>query len=230
MKAERKKQVEEGFANADTTEDGKLSMDEFKTAMTALADDDDSREKARNEGFLESMMAAVDRDGDRMVTSEELISLFDEQLNYEQMITNLVKYADKDGDGLLNAGELKSLLMKMDPEEEDQEMMVDMVISICSHDETRKVKPEAALSFIINGPKKESPKEEALAMFSMFDTNTDGYIARKEVAEFCKAMMSADAGDDSFIKGVANMMLGNADKDEDGKLNYEEFKTLMANM
>ena len=77
------------------------------------------------------------------------------------------------------------------------------------------------------GPKEKDPKEEAKMMFKMFDSNTDGFISKKELAGFLKEMAGDDDEDDSMIRMMSNVMLASADEDEDGKLNYEEFSKMM---
>merc|ERR1712055_876889 len=195
--------------------------------MGELADTDDKREQAKNEGVVEMMMASVDGNGDKTLTLEELIKLMNEEMDYELMLKNLIKSADKDCDGLISANELKSMMMKMNPEDEDHDKMVNMTIRMCAHDASRKIKPEELMSFMIDGPKKKDPKEDAKRMFRMFDTDGDGFLGKKEFHAYFKEMMGDDDDDDSFIKMTAAMMIASADEDEDGKLNYEEFTKML---
>ena len=60
------------FAQADKDSSGKLSVNEFIIAMSELAQSEDEREMAKNEGFIEMMMASVDGDGNKTITLEEL--------------------------------------------------------------------------------------------------------------------------------------------------------------
>merc|ERR1712106_1107587 len=227
MKPERKEQVEQAFAKADKDSSRTLSVAEFKVAFMELADSDDKREKAKNEGVCEMIMGAVDGNGDQTITLEELMKLMNEEMDDELMLKNLVKNADKDGDGLISADEIRSMMMKIDPEDDDIDVMVNMTIRMCAHDETRKIKPEELISFMIDGPKERDTKEDAKRMFRMFDTDGDGYISKKELGAYFKEMMAVldddDDDDDSFINMMAKMMFASADEDKDGKLNYEEF-------
>merc|ERR1711872_808523 len=173
-------------------------------------------------------MAAVDGNGDKMVTFEELLSLIGEgEFDDKKMLKNMIDAADKDGDGFLTAEELKSMMMKMAPEEDDHDMMINMIIRMCSTDGTRKVKAEEVVSYFIDGPKEKSPQEEAKMMFKMFDTNGDGYIDKKELVKYMKEMVCDDDDDDSDLKFMMKLMVASADEDEDGKLNYEEFTKMM---
>ena len=226
MKPERKIQVEKAFANADKDGTGTLSINQFMEAMQELTEDDE-KEDYKNKGLCEIVIMSVDGDGDKAVTLEELMKVINEEMDDEMMFRNLLKNADKDGDGLINAEELKTLMMKMDPEEDDVDMTVNMIIRMCAHDASKKIKPDELIAFFTGGPKKEDPKEEAKRMFRMFDTNKDGYIDKKELAGYFKEMMGDDDEDDSTLRMMSNMMLASADEDEDGKLNYEEFTKMM---
>merc|ERR1712106_792157 len=117
-------------------------------------------------------------------------------------------------------------MMKIHPESERAEKMGKMTIRMCAHDETRKIKPEELISFMIDGPKEKDPKEVAKGMFRMFDTDKDGYFSKKELGAYLKEMMGDD-DDDWFINTTAKMMLAVHDEDEDGKLNYEEFTKMI---
>merc|ERR1712013_577879 len=218
MKPERKIQVEKAFANADKDGTGTLSINQFMEAMQELTEDDE-KEDFKNKGLVEIVIMSVDGDGDKAVTLEELMKVINEEMDDEMMFRNLIKNADKDGDGLINAEELKTLMMKMDPEEDDIEMTVNMMIRMCAHDASKKIKPDELIAFFTGGPKKEDPKEEAKRMFRMFD--------KKELAGYFKEMMGDDDEDDSTLRMMSNMMLASADEDEDGKLNYEEFTKMM---
>merc|ERR1712054_473101 len=94
----------------------------------------------------------------------------------------------------------KQMFMNMDPEEDDHDMMINMIIRMCSTDGTRKVKAEEVVSYFIDGPKEKSPQEEAKMMFKMFDTNGDGYIDKKELVKYMKEMVCDDDDDDSDLK------------------------------
>merc|ERR1712106_156447 len=65
------------------------------------------------------------------------------------------------------------------------------------------------------GEKNDDPAEKYRMMFRMMDFNKDGFLSKKEFAKFMNM-------DDGISKAIVSMMLDDADKDGDGKLNYEE--------
>merc|ERR1712034_31342 len=222
MKEERKKQIEEIFAKHDKDANGKLSVKELQAAVLAMNDDLPDHdftagdlERAKDIGFCEFLVGAVDKVGDNTVTCEEFITLVDKDMDNELALKNMVNRADKDGDGLLSAGELKTMLMKIDTEMGEDEDFIKMAIRMCAHDSTRKIKPEALISFMTDGPKENDPKEDAKRMFKMFDTDKDGYLSTKELAEYFQMWMLMlgdrhdhdNEEDQDFIKMTAEMML-----------------------
>merc|ERR1711970_1706061 len=165
MKPERKVEAEKAFAKADKDGSGTLSINEFMQAMQELSESDGELEDMKNKGLCECIIAAVDGDGAKAVTLEELFKVIDEDTDDEMMFRNLIKSADVDGDGFISAGELKTLMMKMDPDEDDVDMTINMIVRMCAHDASRKIKPDELISFFTSGPKKEDPKEETKRMF-----------------------------------------------------------------
>merc|ERR1712179_556826 len=110
MKPERKKEVEKAFAKADKDGSGTLSINEFMAAMQELSPEEE-QEDMKNKGLCEVIISAVDGDGDKAVTLEELMKVIDE-----------------------------------DPDEDDVDMTVNMIIRMCSHDASRKIKPDELIS------------------------------------------------------------------------------------
>jgi len=140
-------------------------------------------------------------------------------------LTAAFKLADKDGNGKLTAEELKDLMLTFAEDDEDKHEvngMVDMLMAMCDQDGDKMLNYEE-LAQVISG-KEPDKKQKMQMMFRMFDTDGSGYVSKKEL---CKGM---EMDDDPFMSLIVNEMIGGVDKDEDGKLNFEEFCALMENM
>lgn len=62
--------------------------------------------------------------------------------------------------------------------------------------------------------------------FNFFDKNGDGKLSKKEVVKLLK-----EAEINGFIRGlVGSKLIEGYDKDGDGKIDWEEFKTAVAEM
>merc|ERR1719481_442486 len=80
---------------------------------------------------------------------------------------------------------------------------------------------EEVVNFFKDGGRSmNDPKERAKMMFKMTDLNSDGYIDKEELKKFFSDMAGEEDEDDNTM---VNMMMAMMDKDEDGKLNFEEF-------
>ena len=207
-------------------------MDEFKVALTELAEDDEDREMAEDSQTMEMLMTLLDEDGDRMLTCDELLKILelenedDDEVERVLMI-KMIKDADKDGDGFLTATELKDFFLKWDPEDvADIDKNVDMFIKMASIDGDKKLKIEEAIK-LLTSEADEYPQEKMKIMFRMCDCDGDGSISKKELAKFMKIFSDDDDESPAEFKEMINTMMVIADEDGDGKLSYDEFCNLM---
>ena len=226
-----KEEVSKAFAKADKDENGKLTIKEFADVMLELAEDDDDRKAAENESSVEMIMGMVDQDGDKMVSLQELLRLLEIGNNADEdgkeLAINMIKAADKDGNGYLTAGELKELLMKMDPEdEEDMDETVAMFIKMGSANGDKKLKVEEAIK-LFTSVEEEDPKERFKTMFRMCDSDGNGVISKKELSTFMSSMGGDDDDDKSTSRMIIGMMMSMHDEDEDGVLSFDEFCKMM---
>ena len=228
-----KEEVSKAFAKADKDENGKLTIKEFADVMLELAEDDEDRKAAENESSVEMIMGMVDQDGDKMVSLQELLRLLEIGNNADEdgkeLAINMIKAADKDGNGYLTAGELKELLMKMDPEdEEDMDETVAMFIKMGSANGDKKLKVEEAIK-LFTSAEEEDPKERFKTMFRMCDSDGNGVVSKKELSTFMSSMGGDDDDDKSTSRMIIGMMMSMHDEDEDGVLSFEEFCKMMDN-
>jgi len=226
-----KEEVSKAFAKADKDENGKLTIKEFADVMLELAEDDDDRKAAENESSVEMIMGMVDQDGDKMVSLQELLRLLEIGNNADEdgkeLAINMIKAADKDDNGYLTAGELKELLMKMDPEdEEDMDETVAMFIKMGSANGDKKLKVEEAIK-LFTSVEEEDPKERFKTMFRMCDSDGNGVISKKELSTFMSSMGGDDDDDKSTSRMIIGMMMSLHDEDEDGVLSFDEFCKMM---
>lgn len=226
-----KEEVSKAFAKADKDENGKLTIKEFADVMLELAEDDDDRKAAENESSVEMIMGMVDQDGDKMVSLQELLRLLEignsADEDGKELAINMIKAADKDDNGYLTAGELKELLMKMDPEdEEDMDETVAMFIKMGSANGDKKLKVEEAIK-LFTSVEEEDPKERFKTMFRMCDSDGNGVISKKELSTFMSSMGGDDDDDKSTSRMIIGMMMSLHDEDEDGVLSFDEFCKMM---
>ena len=226
-----KEEVSKAFAKADKDENGKLTIEEFADVMLELAEDDDDRKAAENESSVEMIMGMVDQDGDKMVSLQELLRLLEignsADEDGKELAISMIKAADKDDNGYLTAGELKELLMKMDPEdEEDMDETVAMFIKMGSANGDKKLKVEEAIK-LFTSVEEEDPKERFKTMFRMCDSDGNGVISKKELSTFMSSMGGDDDDDKSTSRMIIGMMMSMHDEDEDGVLSFDEFCKMM---
>ena len=64
--------------------------------------------------------------------------------------------------------------------------------------------------------------------FKIYDIDNDGYISNGELFQFLK-MISSNLKD-TQLQQIVDKTIQFADKDDDGKINFEEFSALVGNM
>merc|ERR1712096_509884 len=160
---------------------------------------------------------------------EELFMMLDcdKEGNEKQMLMNMIRSADKNKDGFIDAKEMVAVSQKMGGGIIEKEKDFQMLLMMADLDGDRKISIEEMASVFTDEPKKKDPKEDAKGMFRMCDVDGDGYITKKEIVKFFKIMDLVSDDDDPQLKMMINMIMAEADKDKDGKLNYEEFCAVM---
>merc|ERR1712183_859207 len=221
-----KQQVRQAFYKADSDGNGKLTVEEFKVAMLELGDDPESM---KDKDKMEMIISVLDSDGDNMISLEEFFIIFncEKEGNEKQRLMNMIRSADKNKDGFISAKEMKELSKKMGGGMFETEKDFQMLLMMADLDGDRKISIEEMASVFTDEPKKKDPKEDAKGMFRMCDVDGDGYISKKEIVKFFKIMDLVSDDDDPQLKMMINMIMAEADKDKDGKLNYEEFCAVM---
>jgi len=224
-------EVKKAFDEADKDKTGGLSSDQLKQAFRLLFGDQGTEDQI---GYIYDMLAVGG-----VVTLDKLLDWNDGKIHHkdEWAIVNRIRNSDKDGDGFIDFEEMRRWLMMFKGDDQATEIAEDIMkkMDACN---TRKVKPTALIRFmgyeveddaplpVVAVEKKvKGPKEKAKDVFKMYDTNADGRIDKKELAEYLSIFLGEAAAmkDDPMMASMMEMLIAEFDKDADGKLNFEEF-------
>jgi len=227
--------VERVFKEADEDGKGKISIDKFLYAMCALESTWPSDSEEERRAFSESkfwqdkVLIFTDFEGDKLVSLEAAQTFVDlmNTEDYEEMMAKLIKLCDVDKDGFLTAKELKLAIMKVMVARKERgvinnvevkaEKKAEIFIKMGSDHADKKLKVEEAVKLIFGKALYDDPKEFARTMFRMIDTNQDRFVTKRELADYISVF------DWGPLARIVDATVAEADKDEDGKMNYEEF-------
>jgi len=135
---------------------------------------------------------------------------------------------DKDNDGCITAKEVQTVMRGLRLESTDQEIS-DMINNV-DVDGSGTVDFNEFLAMMsrsncrrVDGPQAQSKteEEELRQAFRVFDMDSNGYIDANELK-----ITMFNLGENLNDKDIKNM-LKMADKNKDGKIDYEEFITMM---
>jgi len=228
------------FDKGDKDKTGKLTFAQFKSVMLELAENEEEKKQLQMEGVAEMIFDVLDEDDKKELTIDDVMQIIDDDLlDEKKMFARMLKNADKDADGYVSLGELRKLLLMMDTEGRGAEAVNELALMImraCDADDTKKAKPEAILEFLsLAHDEQKDPKQVAKTLFKMFDTNSDGYITKKELREYLELARGPSRENDDDITmeeelGMSwclDLIIEEYDADNDGKLNFEEFSRLV---
>ena len=139
------------------------------------------------------------------------------------------KKADEAGTGKLNFSQLKSLMLTMATEEQkkegDVDQIADLIMKMADINGDKLIDYQELVKFIYDN--ESDPQEKMREAFRLCDTDRDGYISKKELAEFLKLAGGdkEETGEESKQKIAVMMAL--FDQDGDDKLSYQEFSDMM---
>jgi len=125
------------------------------------------------------------------------------------------KEADADGSGFLTSKELTDILRKKGYKGSDAEIKKMFRSVDVSGDD--KISMDEYLAAMGEVPQRDHKAAAMRAVFREFDLNGDGMIDRKELDEVFRSMGHVMSSEE------LNKIIGLADSDRSGTLNYEEF-------
>jgi len=168
---------------------------------------------------LKVFFNSIDTNQDGFISSAELLGYF--KVDIEKQVNEIMGGADIDRDGKMNYQEyVKSVTASpsspsspssppsSSPSSTHDERMLHMAYTLKNHFAHKPLT-------LIDAQEKE---EEYKAFFSFIDKDGDGFISAAELLGFFKTTL-----DETFPVGAIEQMMGEADIDGDGKINYEEF-------
>ena len=126
---------------------------------------------------------------------------------------------DKDKDGKISAKELENAMVSMGQNptnEEIKEMMEEADLN-----KDGKIDFEEFLSLMTRNSPENQTEDEVINAFRVFDKEGNGLISSAELKHI---MMTIG---DKMTEEEADEMVNEADIDEDGMINYEEFVRMM---
>ena len=144
-----------------------------------------------------------------------------EQLSEEQIAEYQEAFSlfDKDGDGKITAKELGTVMRSFgtNPTEPELQEMIDEV----DVDGNGTIEFSEFLAIAARKIKDSDMEEEIRKVFRVFDKNDNGFISFNELRRVL-TNLGEKLSDEEVVE-----MIEEADLDNDGHINYEEFVTMM---
>ena len=132
------------------------------------------------------------------------------------------KKLDLDNSGSLSVEEFMSL------PELQQNPLVQRVIDIFDEDGNGEVDFKEFIQGVSQFSVKGDKESKLRFAFKIYDIDNDGYISNGELFQFLK-MISSNLKD-TQLQQIVDKTIQFADKDDDGKIDFEEFCALVGNM
>jgi len=124
---------------------------------------------------------------------------------------------DKDSDGKINADEIGSVMRNMgiNPTDNDLHIMIER------YDDDGNGTIEFPEFINMMSTKFEGNDDNIKKVFEQLDTDKDGLIGKQELIEFMQKL------GEQVTSEQADLMIKEADSDNDGKINFSEFHAIM---
>lgn len=128
---------------------------------------------------------------------------------------------DKNSDGYISKQELSEVMSQLGHIISNDEL--DDIIRAVDKDGNGLVDFKEFLNLMDNNCLVQNVDEEMQHLFSMIDRNNDGFITEKEIKIMMKGL------GEKVRKKDIRKMIKEADQNKDGKISFNEFKTMVQN-
>jgi Ca2+-binding EF-hand superfamily protein len=133
---------------------------------------------------------------------------------------------DKDQDGCITIDELSVLMKALNIPPTDQE--IQNMKSEVDVDQNGNIEYKEYISLIARRVRDVDLEEEMIEAFKIFDTNNDGHISKDELKVIMQIIGEKLVGEPISNEDL-DIMWDEADTDQDGYIDYEEFCKVINN-
>ena len=147
--------------------------------------------------------------------------MYDEEISPEKRkeYQDTFEMFDKDKDGAITARELGNMMRSIGQNPTDEEVMA--MIKEVDLNSDGKIELDEFMTLMARNSPDTQTEDEVINAFRVFDKEGNGLIA---TAELKHIMMTIG---DKMTEAEADEMIHEADIDDDGVINYEEFVRMM---
>jgi Ca2+-binding EF-hand superfamily protein len=133
---------------------------------------------------------------------------------------------DKDQDGCITIDELAALMKALNLPATDQE--IHNMKSEVDVDQNGNIEYKEYISLIARRVRDVDLEEEMIEAFKIFDTNNDGHLSKDELKVVMQIIGEKLVGEPISNEDL-DIMWDEADTDQDGYIDYEEFCKVISN-
>ena len=147
--------------------------------------------------------------------------MYDDEISpeFKKQYQDAFEMFDKDKDGAITARELGNMMRSIGQNPTDEEVMA--MIKEVDLNSDGKIELDEFMTLMARNSPDTQTEDEVINAFRVFDKEGNGLIA---TAELKHIMMTIG---DKMTEAEADEMIHEADIDDDGVINYEEFVRMM---
>ncbi|KAF6160230.1 hypothetical protein GIB67_018999 [Kingdonia uniflora] len=145
-------------------------------------------------------------------------------MEVSNQLQQVFKLIDANGDGKISPLELGEMLLCLGHEKSTAKIEAEGMIREADYNGDGFIDLDEFME-VVNGTTKEnvlSDRDELMDAFVIFDTDNNGFISAKELRQVLISL-----GNDKCTLQECSLMISGVDKDGDGFVDFEEFKSMM---